>query len=189
MMDGAQKNVTFAHDYYAGLLTDRAADVKIVQSFITADNVNDVFRQHGSTGEIDLLSIDIDGNDYWVWKAINSVNPRVVVIEYNAVFGWERAVTIPYDPNYMWSRAGFDLHRTGASLAALTSLGRMKGYSLVGCGAHGVNAFFVRDDLAVRCFERLAPEQAYYPLRDRVHGLVCPISESEINDEYIVRVE
>jgi len=189
MMDGSEANVAHARDLYAELLVERANDLHIVQAFVTAENVNACFRERGFEGEIDLLSIDVDGNDYWIWNAIDAIQPRVVVVEYNGIFGWEQAVTIPYDPHYDWSKVDLNLKRTGASLAALTSLGRKKGYTLVGCDAHGVNAFFVRDSLAENVFERLTPQQAYYPLRDRVHGLVLPIPASQFDREYLVDVD
>jgi hypothetical protein len=93
--------------------------------------------------DIDLLSIDIDGNDYWVWQAIESLSPRVVVIEYNGTFRSTHSVVMKYDSSFVWDKTNY----FGASLSALEKLGRTKGYSLVGCNYTGVNAFFVRNDL------------------------------------------
>lgn len=113
-----------------------------------------------STAPLDLLSIDIDHNDYWVWKAIEA-RPRVVVIEYNGTWRPPLSVTVPYDEK------GWDgTNHAGASLEALTRLGTEKGYSLVGCNYTGINAFFVRDDLVQDRF--LAPFTAaehYEPMR------------------------
>jgi hypothetical protein len=96
------------------------------------------------TGDIDLLSIDIDGNDYWVWQSITVVEPRVVVIEYNARYPPGLSWIMPYNPrNQFWDDGYF-----GASLSALEELGRQKGYVLVGCDFTGTNAFFVRQGLA-----------------------------------------
>ena len=92
--------------------------------------------------EIDLLSIDIDGNDYWVWQAIKSVSARVVVIEYNATYPPPVEFVRAYDPAARWDRDDY----FGASLASLEKLGRTLGYALVGCSLSGANAFFVRDD-------------------------------------------
>ena len=75
-------------------------ELTAVASFITRDNINDLFRDAGYTGEIGLLSIDIDGNDYWVWEAIEVVSPVIVVVEYNSVFGPDATVTVPYDPAF-----------------------------------------------------------------------------------------
>ena len=94
--------------------------------------------------KLSLLSIDIDGNDYWIWKAIECIDPEIVVIEYNAIFGSEKSVTIPYSENfnrqkYHWSNSYF-----GASLYALYKLGLQKNYILVGTNYNGNNAFFVK---------------------------------------------
>ena len=94
--------------------------------------------------ELDLLSIDIDGNDYFVWEAITAIEPRVVVIEYNSKFPPPMRWTIRYDPAHEWD--GSD--QFGASLQSLADLGIRKGYRLVGCNITGTNAFFVRADLA-----------------------------------------
>ena len=134
----------------------------------TAENINahiiGAFRCSGC----DLLSIDVDYNDYWIWQAINCIEPRVVVIEYNASWPPPSCVTVPYDAQGEWK--GDNLF--GASLAALAKLGDRKGYHLVGCSLSGVNAFFVRKDL---CGERfLAPGSAaehYEPARYFLAGL------------------
>jgi hypothetical protein len=147
LMDGSEENVAKIGAFYRSMLGDRSNAVKAVQSWITTDNINDVIAKNGIEGEIDMLSIDIDGNDYWVWKAITSITPRVVVIEYNTVFGPDRSVTIPYTPNFYKWKADPSGYYHGASLQALTKLAREKGYSLVGCDSGGMDAFFVRDDV------------------------------------------
>jgi hypothetical protein len=108
-----------------------------------------------------LLSVDIDGNDYWVWQAIDVVRPRIVVIEYNARFGADRAVTIPYDPQFVRQQAHYSMIYYGASLAALTQLGQAKGYALVGCNSAGNNAFFVRKDILPIDLPGLSAREAY----------------------------
>lgn len=109
---------------------------------VTAENINALLGRLNGPGEPDLLSIDIDGNDYWVWKAIDRARPRVVAIEYNAGFGPDLDWVMTQDPAAAWDGT----RKQGASLAALEQLGRQKGYELVGCNLHGVNAFFVRKD-------------------------------------------
>lgn len=116
-------------------------------TFVTTENINMILSKKGFTGDIGILSIDIDGNDYWVWKAIDVVTPRIVIIEYNSVFGAEQAVTIPYDPIFSRSSAHFSWLYFGASLSALVHLGHNKGYSFVGSNSAGNNAFFVRNDV------------------------------------------
>jgi len=120
-------------------------DVLPLRRKVTAEQVNGTLEKFGFTGELDLLSIDIDGMDYWVWKAIDACTPRVVAIEYNYLFGPDVSVTVPYDPEFDLSKAPTRAYR-GASLAALAHLGRRKGYRLV--ATERVNAFFVRDDVA-----------------------------------------
>ena len=123
-------------------------DLEICSAFVTAENINDLILGAGFSGEIGLLSIDIDGNDYWVWKAITCVQPQIVVAEYNAVFGSERAVSIPYAPAFNRQRAHPSWLYFGASLRALCDLAAEKGYAFVGCNGAGNNAYFVREDLA-----------------------------------------
>jgi hypothetical protein len=122
-------------------------NLRAEQAFITKENINELIRRNGIGGEIGLLSIDIDGNDYWVWEAIEVVFPSVVVVEYNSRFGPNKAVTVPYDAEFVQSIAHPSGLYFGASLAALCLLGKRKGYSFVGCNKAGNNAFFVRSDL------------------------------------------
>lgn len=136
--------------------------LKIINAFINKENINELITAGNCFGEIDLLSIDIDGNDYYIWEKLDVINPRCVIIEYNGKFppdlDWKQA----YDAGHIWG--GSDWH--GASLKAMEALGRKKGYSLVGTNLRGCNAFFVRDDLVAGKF--LSPytaETHYNPLR------------------------
>jgi len=121
-------------------------DLQAQAAFLTAENIDDTIASRGITGRIGLLSIDVDGMDYWLWRAIRAVDPAVVVIEYNSRFGPDASVTVPYDPAFDRRRAHHSLLYYGASLRALVRLGEAKGYAFVGCGSHGLNAFFVRRD-------------------------------------------
>lgn len=122
-------------------------NLKAECAFIDVDNINILIQKHGITGDIGLLSVDIDGNDYWVWQAIRCIQPRIVVCEYNSVFGPDRAVTVPYDPSFVRSEAHHSFLYYGASIAALESLGQQLGYRLVGSNSAGNNAFFLRNDM------------------------------------------
>ena len=122
-------------------------DLTAVAAFITRENINELLSTHGMSGEIGLLSIDIDGNDCWVWEAIDVVQPAIVIVEYNAHFGPTRAVAVPYDPAFERRAAHHSCIYYGASLAALARVGGKKGYALVGCCGGGNNAFFVRHEL------------------------------------------
>lgn len=138
-----------AEEARAGKLRRRLdpARVAVAAQRVSRENVNEILETHGASGQADLLSIDIDGNDFWVWEALTVCAPRVVVIEYNPWFGPERRLVIPYDPEFDRSRLG-ERRYYGASLAALEALGRRKGYRLIVTEPTRVNAFFVRADLA-----------------------------------------
>lgn len=162
LMDANEQNVSAARRYYAQRLGARSGNVTIVQSMVTTENINEVLARSGNEGEIDLLSIDIDGNDYWVWKAITAIGPPVAVVEYNAILGCERSITVPYDPNFVvGKRASYFYH--GASLRALTKLANSKGYMLVGCDLEGTDAFFVRKEAAKGKLSEVSVEAAYFP--------------------------
>ena len=142
ILDGSKSNiekVIQGSDYWRH-------DLTAVTAFIDRDNINDLFIRHGFTGEIGLLSIDIDGNDYWVWERIEAVNPMIVVAEYNSTFGAQYAVTIPYDASFQRSRAHYSNLYWGASLKAFCLLAERKGYAFVGSNSAGNNAYFVRLD-------------------------------------------
>jgi hypothetical protein len=121
-------------------------NLKVARAFITQDNINDLLSENKMRGNIGLLSIDIDGNDYWVWKNIGIVNPVIVIAEYNSVFGGDRAITIPYDEDFIRSKAHFSHLYWGASLKALCFLAGEKGYVFVGSNSAGNNAYFIRKD-------------------------------------------
>lgn len=122
-------------------------NLKAVANFITAENINDIFRDNGIEGEIGLLSVDIDGVDYWVWKSIDSVNPAIVICEYNHRFGKDKAVTVPYKSDFVRYQAHYSGIYYGASIQAFAHLAEKKGYSPVAGNMNGNNVFFVRNDL------------------------------------------
>lgn len=117
-----------------------------VSSFVTTANADELVAQATPDGELGLLSIDIDGNDYWVWQAITTRRPEILVIEFNATFGPTATLSIPYAADFDRSAAHYSNLYAGASLAGLEHLGREKGYALIGINAASNNAFFVRDD-------------------------------------------
>ena len=157
VIDGSEANISYIKNdpiYWQ-------YNLKAVQAFIDRDNINKLLTENGVSGEIGLLSIDIDGNDYWVWQAIDVVNPAIVVIEYNARFGKEEAVTVPYDPYFERSKAHYSNIYYGASLKALYLLGQQKGYTFVGCNTAGNNAFFIRNDLKPSEIKELSVDEGY----------------------------
>jgi len=128
--------------------------------FITKDNINNILTKNGIDGDIGLLSVDIDGNDYWVWEAITCINPRIVVCEYNSVFGDSAAVTVPYDDSFVRNAAHYSNLYYGASISALNYLAIKKGYKLVGSNSAGNNLFFVREDVGQH-LPSVSPQDAY----------------------------
>jgi len=145
-----------------------AGRLTLKESTVKPDSIDALIAEAGIAGEIDLMAIDIDYNDYWVWKAVRTVQPRVVVIEYNASLRPPLALSVPYDPKGSWDGSNF----YGASLEALVRLGADKGYRIVGCSIAGVNAFFVRADLCGDKFlEPATAEEHYEPPRHFFHLL------------------
>lgn len=115
---------------------------RFVRAFVTRETVDGLLTEAGMTGEVDVLSIDIDGNDVWIWEAISVIRPRIVIVETHVEYG-EANVAVPYDPDFAWEDARF----VGASPAAVVRLGERLGYRLVGGNRFGYNAFFLREDL------------------------------------------
>jgi len=163
------------HRYWRGLVIDgsveniasikRSAeywryDLRADASFITRDNINDIITRNGLSGDLGLLSVDIDGNDYWVWEAITCLNPCIVVAEYNSLFGSEAKLSTPYKDDFVRSVADQTNMYYGASIAALDHLAQVKGFSLVAGNSAGNNVFFVRNDL-LGSLKRLTPKEAY----------------------------
>lgn len=127
--------------------------------FITKENINKIIADSKIFGKIGLLSIDLDGNDYWIWKEINVIDPDIVIIEYNSRFG-NSSVTIPYESNFV---RGKKYHKVyfGASLKALIKLGKTKGYHFVCTNSNGNNAFFVKSSLINQKVKSLTFEEGF----------------------------
>ena len=116
-------------------------------AFIDCENINQLITTAGMSGSVGLLSVDIDGNDYWVWQSISAVSPAIVVCEYNALFGDQHQISVPYKSDFVRTKAHYSNLYFGASLPALVTLAEEKGYTFVGTNTNGCNAFFVREDL------------------------------------------
>ncbi|HCU00074.1 TPA: hypothetical protein DIC20_00025 [Candidatus Dependentiae bacterium] len=124
-------------------LTD-SSDINLHKEFVTAENICELFEKYGVPQEFDLISIDIDGNDFYVWRALNKkYKPRVVVIEYNPNFNFIEDKVTKYNPEANWDYSAY----FGASILALFKLGRTLGYSLIYAESTGNNLFFVHDDI------------------------------------------
>ncbi len=168
LLDGSAANVERARALHGETPAFADGRLVILQRLVEPDNVDELVAAHVDA-DVDVASIDIDGNDYWVWRALTSVRPRLVVIEFNSTFGPERSVTVPYTPGFDRYRAHVSGFYHGASLTALARLGTEKGYRLVGCDSRGTNAFFVRDDVAPPDLVAVSPREAFTTLVERRH--------------------
>lgn len=126
---------------------------------VTRENINDIIRSHGFTGDVDVLSIDIDGNDYWIWDALEVISPRIVIIETHNIYGMEDKV-VPYDPDYVFPGKHPQYH--GASPVAMVKLAHKKGYRLVGANQLGFNFIFLRNDEGVGLLDEVSIESIIY---------------------------
>jgi hypothetical protein len=144
VLDGSKNNINYIKKdpiFWASHLYAK-------QIFITKANINETIKEQfldkGYNSQIGVLSIDIDGNDYWIWETINCINPVIVVVEYNALFGTEKKWTIPYIENFVRYEYDSSDQYWGASLAGLCCLAESKGYDFVGCNSNGNNAYFIK---------------------------------------------
>ncbi|RWB56743.1 glycosyltransferase family 2 protein [Mesorhizobium sp.] len=138
--------------------------VNALHSFVTIDNINETLRANGMLGDLGLLSIDIDGVDYWILRAIDVVSPRILICEYNGVFGPSAKVTVPYAPDFDRMSRHYSGLYAGASLAAMIDLCTKKGYTFIGVNIGGNNAFFVRNDVYTESGLRPSVRDFFMPL-------------------------
>lgn len=161
LFDGDAQKVDFGKKFYSSHPDTKNWPPKFIQAWVTAENVNQLVNEAGFTGEVDLLSLDIDGQDYWVWKELNCVTPRIVVLEYQDILGPDRCLTVPYDPNFIATFGPHGPNYCGASLGAFVKLGRQKGYRLIGCQRYGYNAFFLRNDVGLDVFPEILAKDCF----------------------------
>jgi hypothetical protein len=161
LVDGNPDNKVIAEGFFKNFAPTFFMPPRFLTSWITAENVNQICRDFELTGEIDFLSLDIDGNDYWVLSALSEIQPRVICVEVQNRIPHSFSYTRPYDPK-------FDLHDFigpnrslyGASLKAFQSLLSKRGYVLIGASHNGVNAFFAKKDLVEGRFPEVTVESA-----------------------------
>ncbi|OHA89207.1 MAG: hypothetical protein A2741_00230 [Candidatus Zambryskibacteria bacterium RIFCSPHIGHO2_01_FULL_43_27] len=163
------------HDNWSGIAIDASSvdplknselypcyDITAKQEFITAENVNELIDFE----EVGLLNIDIDGNDYWIWKALK-ISPIIVIVEYNPYFGL-KPITVPYNKDFKRNVAHHSSMYYGASLMSLCDLAKEKGYVFIGCNSNGGNAYFIRKD-KVGKLKVLTPQEGYRETKSREH--------------------
>jgi hypothetical protein len=159
VIDGSSENIRKLRNSYFYW----KHDLQAIDAFITRENINELLAQSGFDEDLGILSIDLDGNDFHVLDAIKHFKPRILVCEYNGVFGGVRKITIPYDATFNRTRSHYSNLYFGASLAAITYLANKRGYSLVGTNSAGGNAFFVRNDLVTDKVAVISSAEAYFP--------------------------
>ncbi|MEN9655068.1 MAG: hypothetical protein RL235_1180, partial [Chlamydiota bacterium] len=170
-------NTKYLREFYGwhGLQMDgrhQDASIHLFREYVTAENIVPLLRKYSVPKEFDFLSLDIDYNDFYVWKALlQEFSPRVVCIEYNCVFGPDQDKVIVYDPNSSWDCTDY----YGASALAMFRLGKHFGYTLIYQESNAVNLFFVRDDV-------LQASGVRFKNQNDVEKLChCPLSRIERN--------
>lgn len=164
-----QKGIKFLKKTMDQYKRSRCFQYDIKKEKVTAENIEKLFQKYNVPKNFDLLSIDIDFNDYWVWKAITNYHPNVVIIEYNSSLPPTESRVVPYDSEAVWDGTNY----FGASLLALQNLGNTKGYTLLGCDSNGVNAFFCKKnlvgDIKIKDIQYLYKSPKYGKIVNGVH--------------------
>lgn len=162
-----------------------------MHEFVTAENVNDLISFEGP---IDLFSLDVDGNDFWVWKNLSKIDPRFVIIEYLEVWGPERSIAVPYDPKFMRNTkkspckpGEWGHYYYGTSLVAFCKLAKSKGYALVCGDSRACNLFFVKKELLNDTLKEIEPKDAYYTFdyAEAEYAKVAHLPFVQITDEML----
>lgn len=157
VMDGSEsniKNLKSSYYYWKYDLTAKAA-------FVDKDNINNLIQEEDFEKDLGLLHIDLDGIDYYVWESIQVVDPIIVIVEYNSIFGKDRSISSIYDPYFIRGNAHYSNLLFGTSIKSLYELAQKKGYSFIGCNSSGNNAYFVRDDKLNEVVKSVSLENGY----------------------------
>ena len=168
MLEADPLHVAAAQRLTRRMLMGRPNRVEVRRSLVTRETVDTLIGD----GDLGVLSIDVDGMDYWLWKAVDRARPRIVIVEYNASMGPDESITVPYQADFSAAQAHPSGYYHGASLAALEKLGRGKGYALVAVDAAGVNAFFVQDAVRPESLRARRAPELFRPhlMRTRIHS-------------------
>ncbi|MDH5561402.1 MAG: hypothetical protein OEY59_11185 [Deltaproteobacteria bacterium] len=191
VIDGSEEN----YQYIRNDEISWRYELDAICSFITRENINELISSRIKEKEIGLLSVDIDGMDYWVWEEIDCVEPAIVICEYNSLFGDQLEVVIPYRSDFIRSKAHVSNLYFGASIKAFIRLGKQKGYTFICTNSAGNNAFFVRDDLVNSKLSKLGLSKTFHKSKFReardsngqlllknTHELIHILNDKEIID-------
>lgn len=160
LLDGDAAKVARGREFYTQGRNTYVSPPTVAQAWITVENINQLVTEHGFVGDVDLLSLDLDGNDYWILRALTAINPRVIVLEFSALCGPLRAATMSYRHDYQLDVTQ-QPYRCGASLPAFVQLLAPRGYRLVGVQSLGFNAFFVKNGVGDDLLPERSAEECY----------------------------
>ena len=163
IFDGSDANIQFIKNDTISWRYDLNAE----SLFVTKSNINDAIKNQGFGGEVGILHIDIDGNDYWIWDCLDAVNPQIVIMEYNSVFGNNGAISVPYKDDFFVTHAHYSNLFFGASLKAMDHLANQKGYQFIGTNTAGNNAYFLRKHLINEFVPAISVDDAFVPCNFR----------------------
>jgi hypothetical protein len=157
LFDGNAENVRAANEFFKHKHDCLLYPPVVTHAWITRDNVNELLIQSGCTGEVDLFSLDMDGNDYWIWDAIREINPRLLVVETHNIIPANSSLTIEYQPDFTcWDKPIAEQDFRGVSLLAMQRLCNRRGYRMIGAHRHGFNVFFLRNDEGAQLFPEVS---------------------------------
>lgn len=182
ILDGSENNIeSLKKQYYFWKFNLRAKS-----AFIDASNVNDLLQESGFKKDLGILSIDLDGNDYFILKSINTFMPAILICEFNSLFGSKRELTVPYNPKFIRREAHSSCLYYGASLPAIISIAEKKGFTFIGTNNSSCNAFFVRNDLMTDKLCELArnfvfKESLYRESRDSANNLTYVSGDNRLD--------
>ena len=152
-IDGHEPNIRIGKKLYAAHKLTQPYHNNFITEMVTPNSVNQLLEQQGFTGEIDFLSIDIDGDDYWIWQAIETISPKIVMIENHVEYGLNDVV-VPMDATKQLRHQYNHYH--GASPVAMCKLAARKNYRLIGANRLGFNSIFLRNDIGLQTFKEIA---------------------------------
>ena len=167
LIEASEEQVRQSRQFFRSHPMTWAYPPQILCEWVTSENINALLQANGVTGEIDLLSLDVDSIDYWLWHALDVIQPRVVIVEYMGYWGAENAVTVPNNPAFFQTHAPQDDYSyQGASLPAFVKLAHQKGYRLIGCNQLGNNALFIQQHLGTEYFPTVDAESCCHQPRN-----------------------
>ena len=162
LFDGQESNTVAAREFFNSKKDCLLTPPTVVTGWITKENINQLLTSADAIGEVDLLSLDLDGNDYYIWEAIEVLKPRLCVFETSNLIPGDLSLTIPYEATFNSQEKSLDRHDfRSVSLLAMKRLSEKKGYRLIGGHRHGFNVFFLRNDIGIDLFPEVSIEQVH----------------------------